>query len=102
MTSGASSRMKWMPGTVISSWFGQRRQKSRCAPTRMLPGSALRLLRAEKAESGVVKMANHAVADSGRLVDWLHLAGPRYLRSEDDQFFAPLEGLQPGESRVYR
>lgn len=31
MTSGASSRMKWMPGTVISSWFGQRRQKSRCA-----------------------------------------------------------------------
>ena len=31
----------------------------------------------------VVRMANYAVANSGRTVDWLHLAGPRTLRSED-------------------
>jgi hypothetical protein len=33
--------MKWMPGTVTSAWSGQVRQKSRTAPVRMLPGSAL-------------------------------------------------------------
>lgn len=37
----------------------------------------------------LVRMANYAVANSGRAVDWLHLAGPRYLRSEDDRFFQP-------------
>ena len=40
--------------------------------------------------SVMVRMANHAVAKAGRPVDWLHMAGPRYLRSEDDRFFAPL------------
>jgi hypothetical protein len=49
----------------------------------------------------LVQMANNAVTDSGRPVDWLHLAGPRYLRSEDDHFFAPLEGLQPADARVF-
>jgi hypothetical protein len=49
----------------------------------------------------IVRMANHAVAHSGRSVDWLHLAGPRYLRSEDDSFFAPLADLTAGEARVY-
>ncbi len=39
----------------------------------------------------LVRMANFAVADSGRTVEWLHLAGPRYLRSEDRGFFR-----QPG------
>jgi hypothetical protein len=34
-------------------------------------------------------------------VDWLHLAGPRYLRSEDDRFFQPLDDLEPGDARVY-
>jgi hypothetical protein len=29
-------------------------------------------------------------------VDWLHLAGPRYLRSEDRSFFRPLVDLEPG------
>ncbi|HZZ54168.1 MAG TPA: hypothetical protein VFE26_07785, partial [Trebonia sp.] len=33
----------------------------------------------------LVRMANYAVANSGRAVDWLHLAGPRYLRSQDDR-----------------
>jgi hypothetical protein len=49
----------------------------------------------------LVRMANYAVANSGRTVDWLHLAGPRYLRSEDDGFFRPLAELEPGDARVY-
>lgn len=49
----------------------------------------------------LVRMANHAVAASGRRVDWLHLAGPRYLRSEDDRFFAPLEELEVADTRVF-
>jgi hypothetical protein len=46
-------------------------------------------------------MANFAVAHSGRTVDWLHLAGPRYLRSEDRSFFRPLADLEPGDARVF-
>lgn len=49
----------------------------------------------------LVTMANYAVANSGHAVDWLHLAGPRYLRSEDDRFFQPLDRLEPGDARVY-
>ena len=49
----------------------------------------------------LVRMANFAVANSGRRVDWLHLAGPRYLRSEDRSFFRPLVDLEPGEARVF-
>jgi hypothetical protein len=51
--------------------------------------------------SVLVRMANYAVAESGRAVDWLHLAGPRYLRSEDTRFFAPLAELDPGPARVF-
>ena len=49
----------------------------------------------------LVRMANFAVANSGRTVDWLHLAGPRYLRSEDRAFFRPLVDLEPGDARVF-
>ena len=49
----------------------------------------------------MVRMANFAVASSGRPVDWLHLAGPRYLRSEDRSFFRPLVDLEPGDARVF-
>jgi hypothetical protein len=49
----------------------------------------------------LVRMANFAVANSGRTVDWLHLAGPRYLRSEDKSFFRPLADLEPGDARVF-
>ncbi len=49
----------------------------------------------------LVRMANFAVANSGRTVDWLHLAGPRYLRSEDRSFFRPLIDLEPGPARVF-
>jgi hypothetical protein len=49
----------------------------------------------------LVRMANFAVANSGRTVDWLHLAGPRYLRSEDRSFFLPLADLEPQDARVF-
>src|SRR4051794_11526750 len=49
----------------------------------------------------IVRMANHAVAGSGRPVDWVHLAGPRYLRSEDESFFRPLADLDVPDRRVY-
>jgi hypothetical protein len=51
--------------------------------------------------SVLVRMANFAVAESGRAVDWLHLAGPRYLRSEDHRFFRPLSELDAGDARVF-
>jgi hypothetical protein len=51
--------------------------------------------------SVMVRMANHAVAEAGRPVDWLHMAGPRYLRSEDERFFAPLRDLDVGATRVF-
>jgi hypothetical protein len=31
----------------------------------------------------------------------VHLAGPRYLRSEDRSFFRPLADLEPGDARVF-
>jgi len=51
----------------------------------------------EARDMGVlVRMANHAVASSGRTTDWVHMAGPRYLRSEDDRFFRPFSTLRSG------
>lgn len=49
----------------------------------------------------IVDMANYGVENSGRRIDWLHLAGPRHLRSLDDDFFRPLERLEPGDAKVY-
>lgn len=49
----------------------------------------------------LVRMANYAIANSGRTVDWIHLAGPRYLRSEDERFFRPLSELEPRAARVF-
>jgi hypothetical protein len=49
----------------------------------------------------VVKMANHAIEHSGRPVDWVHIAGSRYLRSEDHRFYEPLIDLEAGDTRVY-
>src|SRR3954470_890863 len=31
----------------------------------------------------------------------VHMAGPRYLRSEDERFFAPLRDLDVGDTRVF-
>ena len=51
--------------------------------------------------SVLVRMANYAVANSGRTTDWVHMAGPRYLRSEDESFFRPLTGLRTGDARIF-
>jgi hypothetical protein len=51
----------------------------------------------EARDMGVlVRMANYAVANSGRPADWVHLTGLRYLRSEDERFFRPLADLEAG------
>jgi hypothetical protein len=49
----------------------------------------------------LVRMANYAVANSGRAVDWLHMAGPRSPRSENDRYFRPLDDLHAGDARVF-
>jgi len=49
----------------------------------------------------LVRMVNYVIANSGRPVDWVHLAGPKYLRSEDTRFFAPLADLQVSGTRVF-
>ncbi|MGA9830843.1 MAG: hypothetical protein WBQ71_06975 [Trebonia sp.] len=51
--------------------------------------------------SVLVRMANYAVVNSGRTTDWVHMAGPRYLRSEDESFFRPLTGLRTGDARIF-
>src|SRR6201999_1759962 len=43
----------------------------------------------------LVRMANFAVASSGRTVDWLDLGRPRYLRSEDRAVIRTLDELEP-------
>jgi hypothetical protein len=48
----------------------------------------------------VVRMANHAVAGSGGRVDFVHMAGPRHLCSEDERLYRPLAGLAVGDTRV--
>jgi hypothetical protein len=40
----------------------------------------------------LVRMANYAMEHSGRQVDWLHLAGPRDLRSEDEPLLRAAAG----------
>jgi hypothetical protein len=49
----------------------------------------------------IVRMANATVNHSGRRVDWVHLAGPRHYRSDDEGFFRPLRDLDIGDTRVY-
>jgi hypothetical protein len=49
----------------------------------------------------LVRMVHYVIANSGRPVDWVHLAGPKYLRSEDTRFFAPLADLQMSGTRVF-
>ena len=49
----------------------------------------------------LVRMANEAAAQSARAVDFIHMAGPRTTRSDDDSFFAPLRDLDIGNARVF-
>src|SRR5438552_4001117 len=49
----------------------------------------------------LVRMANFAIANSGRPVDRIHMAGPKYLRSEEDRFFSPLGEFRPAGARIF-
>ena len=49
----------------------------------------------------LVRMANEASAHSARNVDFIHMAGPRTTRSDDDSFFEPLRDLDVGDTRVF-
>ena len=46
-----------------------------------------------------VQMANAAVAESGRRVDWVHMPVPR--DRSDDAYFTPLQDLSVGDTRVF-
>ena len=100
--------LAWTAGDAWDRFAGPVERLSRLVPPEVLLGYHLcygtfpEWPMYEARDLGLlVRMANHAVAHSGRPVDWLHLAGPRYLRSEDDRFFAPLAGLEPGDARPY-
>ncbi len=46
-----------------------------------------------------VRMANATVAASNRPIDWIHMPVPR--DRDDDAFFAPLSGLDTGDTRIF-
>lgn len=100
--------LAWTSGDAWERWVGPARRLSARLPEDVLLGYHLcygtfpEWPMYEARDLGLlVRMANTAVEISGRPVDWLHLAGPRYLRSEDDAFFAPLRDLAPGDARVF-
>jgi hypothetical protein len=49
----------------------------------------------------LVEMANTCIETCGRAADWVHLAGPRHLRSHDDAFFRPLQRLRAPSTKVF-
>ena len=100
--------MPWMGGDAWERFAGPVTRITRLIPEEVLVGYHLcygtmpvwPMYEARDMEL-LVRMSNHAMEHSGRQVDWLHLAGPRDLRSEDDRFFEPLRGLRAPDTRVY-
>jgi hypothetical protein len=100
--------LAWMPEGGWERFAGPVTRLTRLIPEEVLVGYHLCYgtfpewpMYEARDMSVLVRMANFAVANSGRTVDWLHLAGPRYLRSEDRSFFRPLADLEPGDARVF-
>jgi hypothetical protein len=100
--------LAWTAGDPWERFTGPVRRLTRLVPEEALVGYHLcygtfpEWPMYEARDMGLlVQMAHYAVVNSGRTVDWLHLPGPRYLRSEDDSFFAPLADLDAGDARVY-
>jgi hypothetical protein len=100
--------LAWTPEGAWERFAGPASRLTRLIPEEVLVGYHLcygtfpEWPMYEAQDMGVmVRMANHAVAEAGRPVDWLHMAGPRYLRSEDERFFAPLRDLDVGDTRVF-
>ena len=46
-----------------------------------------------------VRMANLAIANSGRRTDWVHVPVP--IARNDDAYFAPLRDLRPADAKVF-
>ena len=100
--------LAWMPKGAWERFAGPVTRLARLIPEEVLVGYHLcygtfpEWPMYEARDMGLlVRMANFAVANSGRTVDWLHLAGPRYLRSEDRSFFRPLADLEPGDAHLF-
>ena len=100
--------LAWMPEGAWERFAGPVTRLTRLIPEQVLVGYHLCYgtfpewpMYEARDMALLVRMANFAVANSGRTVDWLHLAGPRYLRSEDRSFFRPLTDLEPGDARVF-
>src|SRR3954471_12823566 len=100
--------ISWMHGDAWERFAGSVRRITRLIPEEALVGyhlcygtfPAWPMHEAHDMEL-LVRMANYAMEHSGRQVDWLHLAGPRDLRSEDGRFFEPLRGLRASDTRVF-
>ncbi|HEX3803511.1 MAG TPA: hypothetical protein VHV75_11795 [Solirubrobacteraceae bacterium] len=100
--------LAWTAGDAWERWEGPITRLSPQIPEEVLLGYHIcygtfpEWPMYEPADMSVpVRMANAAVDGSGRLVDWLHIAGPRYLRSEDDRFYRPLADLRARDTRVF-
>jgi hypothetical protein len=102
------STIAWMGGNAWERFTGPVSRLTRAIPEEALVGYHLCYgtfpewpMFEARDMSLLVRMANYAIAESGRTVDWVHLAGPRYLHSEDDRFFRPLTKLNAPNTRVY-
>jgi hypothetical protein len=100
--------MTWMDGDAWERFAEPVRRLTRLIPEAALVGYHLCYgtfpswpMHEAKDMELLVRMANYAMEHSGRQVDWLHLAGPRDLRSEDGRFFEPLRGLRAPDARVF-
>jgi hypothetical protein len=100
--------LAWTPEGAWERFAGPVRRLTRLIPPEVLVGYHLCYgtfpewpMYEPRDMALMVRMANFAVAESGRNVDWLHLTGPRYLRSEDRSYFRPLVDLEPGDARVF-
>lgn len=100
--------ISWMDGDAWERFAGPVRRITRLIPGETLVGyhfcygtfPSWPMHEARNLEL-LVRMANYAMDHSGRQVDWLHLAGPRDLRSQDGRFFEPLRGLRAADTRVF-
>ena len=100
--------LPWTGGDAWSRFAGPVRRLSPLVPERALLGYHFCYgtfpqwpMYEARDRALVVRMANEAVRSSGRTVDWLHMAGPRNLRSQDRSFFRPLVDLEPKGARVF-
>lgn len=100
--------LPWTTGDAWSRFAGPVRRLARLVPEQALVGYHFcygtfpewPMFEARDMDL-VVRMANEAIQHSGRTVDWVHLAGPRNLRSQDRSFFRPLVDLEPRGARVF-